>query len=271
MSLLELHVIFVHSVDSHYDVQKQQSASSLLHKSIFVSRASKDSPSAENTDARHESFLAVSELFVFGSCPIPPHRKQLDDSRPTHIAKAMFGRNPVPTLTTGLSVSISAIQVYVYVTLSLIPTMLDHWNICMTRTKNLRSRRVGVDGQNQGYCGWIQIEMAGKKLRISTAIQLSGVEMYGSEMDGAHHGGDNGMDELMGEEDVKMDFGDDSGSEDISHDEDEVDEEATKTLLPQPFPFLPEPEPDASEAEAEPSAEAPAVEGTIEDGDETRQ
>lgn len=69
-----------------------------------VSRAIKDPPSSESTDARYGRLLALAELCyrLLTVRSHATHRKQVDDNL-THIAKVMLEKNFVATLTTALS------------------------------------------------------------------------------------------------------------------------------------------------------------------------
>ncbi|KAG6850146.1 hypothetical protein H0H93_000531, partial [Arthromyces matolae] len=239
-------VIAALCADSSSNHETKDLTSDLVSSRKFVleavSRAIKDPPSAENTDARYGRLLAISELChrLLTVRSNAPHRKQLDDS-PTHIAKVMLEKNFVATLTTALSdIDLNYPNIR-----RLIPSMLkplEHLTkLAIKMSRSTGKHKDTADGFKSETESSLSsdddededsdVDRDGREetpdLYRNSALGMYGgsTNFVGKEMDDAHYGGDDGMDEDADEEeDVEMDFGDDTGSEHTSHTEDEVDE-----------------------------------------------
>ncbi|KAG6810921.1 hypothetical protein H0H92_009816 [Tricholoma furcatifolium] len=205
-----------------------------------VSRAIKDLPSTENTDARYGRLLALVDLCyrLLTVRTNPTSRKSAEDN-PTHIAKVMLEKNFVATLTTALS----EIDLNYPNIRRLVPAILKPLEF-LTKLAIKMSRSTGknkdiMDG-NRSQSEPSLSSDEGEESDIEEdareetpdLYRNSALGMYGGlkEMDDAHYGSEDEMDEDEDDEDedVEMDFGEDTGSEHTSNTEDEgedVDDE----------------------------------------------
>ncbi|KAG6874485.1 hypothetical protein C0995_010395 [Termitomyces sp. Mi166 len=226
----------VDSVPNH-DVKDLSSDLVSVRKFVLeaVSRAIKDPPSTESTDARYGRLLALAELcyrlLTVRSHTI--HRKQIDEN-PTHIAKVMLEKNFVATLTTALSeVDLNYPNIRRLVPAILKP--LEHLTKLAIKMSRLTSKNKDtVDSSKSESESSISsadeedesdIEEENRE-ETPDLYRNSALGMYGGEMDDANYGGEDEMDEDGDEdEDVEMDFGEETGSEHTSNTEDEEDED----------------------------------------------
>ncbi|KAG6878824.1 hypothetical protein C0992_007445, partial [Termitomyces sp. T32_za158] len=169
-----------------------------------VSRAIKDPPPNESTDARYGRLLALAELChrLLTVRSHATHRKQIDDN-PTHIAKVMLEKNFVATLTTALS----EIDLNYPNIRRLVPAMLKPLEY-LTKLAIKMSR---LSGKSKDIVGSSKSESESsisstdeeddsdmeEEVREETPdlYRNSALGMYGGEMDDAHYGGEDEMDE----------------------------------------------------------------------------
>ncbi|KAH0589501.1 hypothetical protein H2248_005243 [Termitomyces sp. 'cryptogamus'] len=236
-------VIVALCVDSVPNHEAKELSSDLVSVRKFVlealSRAIKELPLTESSDARYGRLLALAELCyrLLTVRSHATHRKQIDDN-PTHIAKVMLEKNFVATLTTALlEIDLNYPNIR-----RLVPTMLKPLEY-LTKLAIKMSR---LTSKSKDTVGGSKLE---SESSISSAdeedesdieeedreetpdlYRNSALGMYGGEMDDAHYGGEDEMDEDGNEdEDVEMDFGEETGSEHTSNTEDEEDEGVDET------------------------------------------
>ncbi|KAG6866357.1 hypothetical protein C0991_005278 [Blastosporella zonata] len=231
-------VIVALCVDSVPNHEAKELSSDIVAVRKFVleavSRAIKDPPSTENTDARYGRLLALSELCyrlltVKSSLTT---RKQMDDN-PTHIAKVMLEKNFVATLTTALSeIDLNYPNIRGLVPSILKPLeFLTKLAIKMSRlTSKTKDTADGLKSDSETSLSSDEeeesdIERDGRE-ETPDLYRNSALGINIKEMDDAHYGAEDEMDEddEDEDEDVEMDFGEDTGSEHTSNTEDEGDE-----------------------------------------------
>ncbi|EAU91398.2 Huwe1 protein [Coprinopsis cinerea okayama7 len=194
-----------------------------------LGRAIKDLPSDDNLNSKYGRLLALSDLcnrlLTVRFDNMPPQRKPAETL--THIAKVMLEKNFVATLTASLSdVDLNYPHVRSLVTAILKPLQyLTKVAIKMSHS----GKRHDKDDDSVMASSSSDEEEGFEEPREETPdlYRNSSLGMYTGEMDDGRYPQDEEMDEdaVDTDEDVDMEFGDETGSEDTSNTDDDDDED----------------------------------------------
>ncbi|KAJ8696871.1 E3 ubiquitin-protein ligase tom1 [Pleurotus ostreatus] len=198
-----------------------------------ISRAIKDSSSADSPESRYGRLLSLADLCYrlltvkFNSNP----RRQGEETS-THIAKIMLEKNFVAILTNAISeVDLNYPNVRSLVAAILKPLeLLTKIAIKMSRTSpKTKEFPTGNVDSDDSYISDEGEDAEGGETREETPnlYRTSALGMYGGEMEDVHFDGEDAMDDDDEEddEDVEMDYGEETGSEDTSNTDDEDEDE----------------------------------------------
>ncbi|KAK7057165.1 hypothetical protein R3P38DRAFT_3252330 [Favolaschia claudopus] len=200
-----------------------------------ISRAIKESLTSDSVEERYGRLLALADLcHRLLTVRFNTSSRKHQDETPTHIAKVMLEKNLVATLTTALSeVDLNYPNVRGLVASILRPLeYLTKIAIKMSRTTNKAkdaTEQETAESESSDGSEDEDEEMSQGEGREETPdlYRNSALGMFGGEMEDVHFGAEGAMDEDGDDEDedVEMDFGEETGSEDTSNTGDEGEDE----------------------------------------------
>ncbi|KAL6310318.1 hypothetical protein BKA93DRAFT_924556 [Sparassis latifolia] len=234
-------VIVALCVDTSSTPDSKDVASDLVSVRKFVleaiSRSLKDLPTSENTESRYSRLLALADLCYrlltvrFNAGP-----RKVNEESPTHLAKIMLEKNFVATLTNALAeVDLNYPNIRGVVTSILRPLeYLSKIAIKMSRVSD-KSKDIPDESADMMDTTLSDEEEAPEEHEGDETPDLyrnSSLGIFGGEMEDVHYGTDNDIDENAEEddEDVEMEYGEETGSEDTSNTEDDVENDIADDL-----------------------------------------
>ncbi|EIW82911.1 hypothetical protein CONPUDRAFT_151972 [Coniophora puteana RWD-64-598 SS2] len=236
-------VIVALCIDTSLGADSKELSNELVSIRKFVldsiNRAIKELPSSESLDARYGRLLALSDLCSrLLTVRFSAHDRKPMDENSTHVAKIMLEKNFVATLTNALAeVDLNYPHVRSLVAAILKPLEnLTRIAIKMSRASEKSKELHAEKNESEGSITEEEededdIEDSDRE-EMPDLYRNSALGMYGGEMDDGAYSPDDEMDEDedVDEEDVEMDFEDETGSDATSESEDIEDEGDPETM-----------------------------------------
>ncbi|OCH84897.1 hypothetical protein OBBRIDRAFT_891524 [Obba rivulosa] len=229
-------VIVALCVDTSFSHDIKDVSSDLVSVRKFVleaiSRAIRDLPISEPAERRYSRLLALADLsYRLLTVRFNATTRKANDESPTHIAKVMLEKNFVQTLTNALAeADLNYPHIRTVVTGILKPLeYLSKIAIKMSRVsdKNREIQEERAESVSSFMSDEEEETADHQGDETPDLYRNSSLGLFGGEMEDMQYGAEDDMDENGDEEedDVEMDFGDETGSEDTTDTEDNEEDD----------------------------------------------